>query len=239
MRNLKKRLMIQVPARINNIDLNGDGTTDYLKITEYQDGDAHTAIINAVVGENNLQTICTVEMEKISETEATLQLVGETEFYGEEIILEPETGTVEIGGSKEPYEKPDGNNGSGGPSFDLDNLYIPPPPAVVIVWGVYRPGYVLWVSSVVWGVYPAWYRPWPRYRRSVWRRHHYRRHAHYNRYRRTTTRRSTAARSLHYNNRRSHTPSTKPRTTSPNNRNSPSGGRKVGKREGFPIFHTI
>jgi len=201
-------------SHINNVDINGDGEVDYLKITEHQDGNAHTALISAIVGENELQTIVSIEMERISSTEASLQLVGEESFYGEEIILEPEGGKVDISeeGAQEKQELPyeDNLRGPAAPIY----YYAPPAVHVTIVYGVYRPAYVLWVSPVAWGVYPAWYRPWPRYRRSYWRRRHYHHHRHH--YHRTTARRSHAARNMHKSHRH-----TSPKTRSNNNVSNP------------------
>jgi hypothetical protein len=203
-------------THINNVDLNEDGEVDYLKVTEISEGEVRSALITAILSDKEEQTIAVIEMERVNENEASLQLIGEESFYGEEIILEPEEGLVDISASG--GETPSDGNKSGGPNYILEALTKPPVGLhVTIVWVAYQPGYVLWVSPVVWGIWPAWYHPWPRFRRSAWRRHHHRVH-HRRHYRRTTTRRSHAARGIHHNNKR-----TSPR--SPGYNSNPRGGQ--------------
>jgi len=177
---------------INNLDLDNNGEVDYVLIQEEADGDTHIAFLRVAVAENEFQDIATIEMEKQSSTAATFQIVGDVDLYGEDYILEPEGGTVDIS------ESADNSGGKKGPSY-----YIPPPPAVriTICVGVFRPGYAVWVSPWGFGLHPVWFRPW----RPIARATFMSRSARWHRksFRRTSHRRSMNARNMHKKGRKS------------------------------------
>jgi hypothetical protein len=133
---------------VNNLDLNDDGEIDYLKVLDEGDGDAHVLIIQAMVSDNDVQDIAVVEIEKTSSNEAILQIIGDEDIYGEEIIVEP-------------FELDDQGKG---PAYELNSARL-----IVNVWlwpsvrFIYRPGYVHWVSPWRWQHYPRWWTPWRPY----------------------------------------------------------------------------
>ena len=150
---------------VNNLDLNDDGDIDYLKVLDEGDGQAHLLIIQALVSDNDAQDIAVIEIEKSSSDEAILQIIGDEDIYGEEIIVEP-------------FELDDQGKG---PAYELNSARL-----VVNVWlwpsvrHLYRPGYVHWVSPWRWHHYPRWWRPWrPQpFARYVSLRPHYHLHFH-------------------------------------------------------------
>lgn len=148
---------------INNLDLNGDGDIDYVRVIDKSEKDAHAFVLQVAVSENENQDIAVIELEKNGSESAVLQIVGDEEIYGEQVIVEASDGTD---GDEE--ESPAKN----GPSFNYDEGNYP---IVVNVWMwpcvrfVYRPAYVPWVSPWRWRMYPAWWRPW---RPVTWRVFH-------------------------------------------------------------------
>ena len=49
---------------VNNLDLNEDGTVDYIRVVEQVDGDVHILILQVPLGENEYQDVATINIEK-------------------------------------------------------------------------------------------------------------------------------------------------------------------------------
>ncbi|HMU09678.1 MAG TPA: hypothetical protein PKC54_06705 [Ferruginibacter sp.] len=138
---------------VNNLDLNNDGQTDYVRVIDKSDKEAHAFVLQVAVSETENQDIAVIELEKTGAESAILQIVGDEEIYGEQVIVEASDGS-----NDDEEENPAKN----GPSFS----YYSNPPMVVNVWlwpsvrFVYRPAYVPWVSPWRWKLHPTWWRPW-------------------------------------------------------------------------------
>ncbi|MBM3415613.1 MAG: hypothetical protein FJY20_04025 [Bacteroidetes bacterium] len=74
---------------VNNLDLNGDGETDYVSVIEKSEKDAHVFILRALVSEKESQDVAVIELEKTGAESAVIQIVGDEEIYGEQTIAEP------------------------------------------------------------------------------------------------------------------------------------------------------
>lgn len=132
---------------VNNLDLNEDGETDYLRVIDNMEGDVHAIVLQVPLDESEAQDIAVIEIEKTGPESAILQIVGDETVFGENRIVEP----FEVAGK----------GGTGGPSAEMELVKV-----VVNVWGwsavrfVYRPGYVAYVSPWRWRHYPRWWKPW-------------------------------------------------------------------------------
>src|ERR1044071_10446998 len=93
---------------VNNLDLNGDGDIDYVKVIDKSEKDVHAFVLQVPVSENENQDIAVIELEKTGDTTAVLQIVGDEDIYGEEVIVEPDGG-----GGDDIDDKKDN-----GPAFD-------------------------------------------------------------------------------------------------------------------------
>ena len=156
---------------VNNLDLNDDGETDYVRVIDKMDKDLHVFVLQVPVSETENQDIAVIEIEKTGDTTAVLQIIGDEDIYGEEIILEPDGG-----GDHEAYIDYNYNNTYSGPnaeSYAAAHTRI-----VVNVWlwpsvrFVYAPIYRPWVSPWRWRHYPAWWRPWRPLRWHAWHPRH-------------------------------------------------------------------
>lgn len=132
---------------VNNLDLNEDEETDYVRVEDIMENDVHVIVLQAVLREDDVADIATIELERTGDESATLQIVGNEELYGEEYIVEP-------------YAE-EGQSSGNGPNAEYKLSRV-----VVNVWFwpsvryVYRPGYKVYVSPFRWRVYPGWYRPY-------------------------------------------------------------------------------
>ncbi len=146
---------------INNLDLNNDGNTDYLRVVDYGKGDYHTIVIQDPVSASETQDVAIISIEKKGNDIAHVQIVGDESLYGKNYIIEPqlENTTQNITPETQPASPP--------PTVINNNYYSTPPPAYVNVWGwpsvefIFGMNYVPWVSPWYWSYYPVWWHPWP------------------------------------------------------------------------------
>jgi hypothetical protein len=136
-----EKLLNEENSQVNNLDLNGDGETDYIKVIDQTKKGVHAFVLQVAVSETENQDIAVIELEKTGEEKAVAQIVGDEDMYGEQTIVEP---TEEV----------------------LTNAGTSRTQVVVNVWTwpgvryVYTPAYRVWVSPYRWRVYPTWWRPW-------------------------------------------------------------------------------
>lgn len=178
---------------VNNLDLNGDGEVDYVKVIDNKDGNAHTMVLQVEVAKKEIQDVAVIEIEKTKDGNAHIQIVGDEELYGKDYIIEPkEEKTVSAEKIKsdsetdDVYKSKNDNSGFNNNTNNSNTVYYNNDPTVYVnvypwpmVQYIYTPAYVVWVSPWYYGYYPGWWSPWrPIYwRNHYWHAHHY--HHHY------------------------------------------------------------
>lgn len=76
--------------QLSNLDLNGDGEVDYLRVIEIRKNKVHLIVIQAVLGEDIFQDVATILVEKDEVSKKTIvQVVGDSYIYGPNYIVEP------------------------------------------------------------------------------------------------------------------------------------------------------
>lgn len=75
--------------QISNLDLNGDGWIDYLRVVEASDNQTHVVIIQSVLGNDMFQDVATIDVEKDPAGETRVQVVGNVYMYGPDFIITP------------------------------------------------------------------------------------------------------------------------------------------------------
>lgn len=198
-------------SEVNNLDLNEDGETDYIRVIDRAEGKAHAVVLQAILNEKESQDVAVIEIEKDGDESAILQIVGDEDLYGSQVITEP---------FEEEVKK---TNGRGGPSVQG----AVPFRIVVNVWFwpsvrfIYGPTYVPYYSPWRWRYYPVWYRPFrPRPYHVFYGCHRpYRVHYHV-----VTTHRVVHAHNV-YHPHRSYSPAVHTRTQTVVERRGKDGGR--------------
>jgi hypothetical protein len=140
--------------KVNNLDLNGDGEIDYVKVIDKQENDVHAFVLQATISENESQDIAVIEVEKTGESDATVQIVGDEDIYGEQTVVEPK-------------EQVKTNAGTQTQNVNV-NVYAWPS-----VRYVYGPSYRVWVSPWGWRARPVWWHPWRPVRYHVFHPYHH------------------------------------------------------------------
>jgi hypothetical protein len=128
-------------SKVNNLDLNGDGYTDYIKVIDRNEGNVHAFILQDVVSETENQDVAVIELQKLDNGKAVLQIIGDEDIYGIETIIEPTQEVRTYAGTTTSH-------------------------AVVNVWAwpsvqyIYGPYYSVWISPWGWGYQPYWWHTW-------------------------------------------------------------------------------
>jgi len=154
-----ERLLNSANAEVNNLDLNGDGDIDYIRVIDRNKGAVHTFILQAVISPNESQDIAVIALEKLANGKAVLQITGDADIYGIETIIEP-TQEVRI---------------NAGTSTARSVVNVWSWPSVQYIYGPY---YDPWISPWHWTYRPIWWSPW----RPIAYIHYYPRWARYHPY---------------------------------------------------------
>lgn len=153
--------------QFNNLDLNGDGQVDYIKVTDHMEGNTHAIGLQTPVSDNESQDIAVITVEKTGDATALVQIVGDEDLYGKEKIVEPHeyvsteknTESDDLYANDQDAATNNNNNTSNNNNSRQRNVYVN-------VWGwpsvsyLYGPRYVAYAPAWRWGVYPSYYRPW-------------------------------------------------------------------------------
>jgi hypothetical protein len=67
---------------LNNLDLDSDGTVDYISVEEYGGGDSRGFMLIAKLASGQQQEVATIDIEKASDSEADLEIRGNERVYG-------------------------------------------------------------------------------------------------------------------------------------------------------------
>ena len=73
---------------ISNLDLNGDGYVDYLRVMETRNGHNYLYVIQAVLARNIYQDVATIVVENYGAS-PYVQIIGHPYIYGANYIIEP------------------------------------------------------------------------------------------------------------------------------------------------------
>ena len=187
-------------TKLNNLDLNGDGETDYIRVIDRTENNLHALVLQIPINEDESQDVAVTEIEKKEEGAAHLQIVGDEELYGKNYIVEPadenRTSTTAAPATSSPTQQSN--------TSPEKVTTTPPPPVIVNVWAwpsvryVYAPVYVPWASPWRWRYYPPYWRPW---RPVYWSAYHPYWHPYHPYYRRYHSYRMVHAHDMYYSHR--------------------------------------
>lgn len=136
-----EKLLNSPDSKVNNLDLNADGYIDYIRVVDRYEGNVHAFILQAVISENESQDVAVIELEKLSNGKAVLQIVGNEDIYGVETIIEPTREVRTYAGARS--------------TRTVVNVWAWP--SVQFVYGPYYRG---WISPWHWHYHPVWWSPW-------------------------------------------------------------------------------
>ena len=171
-----ERRLNEEDTYVNNLDLDRDGQIDFIRVEHIRQGNFHAIVLQVPLNRYDVQDIAVIEIEKTGRRRAMLQIVGDEDIYGEEVIVEP-------------YDRYGYSGGRGGPSVDYDfrrgyvNVYWWSP-----VRHIFGRHYRVYRSPYYWSYYPNYWRPWRPCGWNIFRPrvviyHHHYHHVHFHRLR--------------------------------------------------------
>ena len=72
-----------------NLDLNGDGQVDYLRVVETGEGNKRLIVLQAILAKDIYQDVASIYVEKDEKNEVSVQVIGDEYVYGENYVIEP------------------------------------------------------------------------------------------------------------------------------------------------------
>lgn len=72
-----------------NLDLNGDGQVDYIRVVETGEGNKRLIVLQAVLAKDIFQDVASIYVEKDEKNEVSVQVVGDEYVYGANYVIEP------------------------------------------------------------------------------------------------------------------------------------------------------
>ena len=72
-----------------NLDLNGDGQVDYLRVVETGEGNKRLVVLQAVLAKDIYQDVASIYVEKDENDQVSVQVVGDEYVYGTDYIIDP------------------------------------------------------------------------------------------------------------------------------------------------------
>lgn len=143
---------------VNNLDLNEDGNVDYVKVIDMMEKELHVLVLQVAVADKEDQDIAVIEIEKTGDETAVLQIIGDEDIYGEEVIIEPGSGDADA------FINWNNNSNDNGPNVSFDEFQDVPVVVNAWLWPsvrfMYAPAYRPWASPWRWRHYPAYWHPW-------------------------------------------------------------------------------
>jgi hypothetical protein len=219
-------------SKINNLDLNNDSKTDYIKVIDHAQGESHSIVLQVPINEKENQDVAVIEIEKDKNGKVVVQIIGNEDLYGKDYIVEPLENDLstkkELSNNSNTYpnKKSDTTISKDGKTVIINNTtnnyyngtqkVNEYPNAVArdrvyiavdywpIVHYMYAPSYIVYVSPWYWYSYPLWWHPWTPWFWHDYYWHHYNYHHdhYYGHYHHTNSYRNQNANS-YYGARRS------------------------------------
>lgn len=146
-----EKLLNTQDNKVNNLDLNGDGQIDYVRVTSKKQDDVQIFVLQALVSSSESQDIAVISLQKTGEENAVIQIEGDDDIYGESTIAEP----LPEAESAFNYSPATHGPSVSSPEGIIVNVWFWP-----CVRYVYAPAYTVWVSPFTWVAHPVWWRPW-------------------------------------------------------------------------------
>lgn len=146
-------------TKLNNLDLDRDGKTDYIKVIDHINGTSHAIVLQDVINETESQDVAVIEVDRDKDNQVRIQIIGDEQLYGKNYIIEPVNGTPNPGytGNTNNNTTVVNNNYS---ANNNNHDYIYAAGNWHIIRFIYDPVYVVYVSPWRWGYYPSYWHPW-------------------------------------------------------------------------------
>jgi len=156
---------------INNLDLDGDGRIDYLRVVDHADGDDHSIVLQDALSPRDIQDVAVFTVERDRQGRVSIQLTGDESLYGRDYIVEPNYADLEYNETPNPGYT--GYNTVNGETVVINRTTTVEVATWPLIRFMFLPTYVVWHSPWYYNYYPSYWHPWRPYYYHYYYGYHY------------------------------------------------------------------
>ncbi|OYU95997.1 MAG: hypothetical protein CFE21_06185 [Bacteroidetes bacterium B1(2017)] len=114
--------------QLNNLDLNNDNKTDYIRVLDKVTGNSHAIVLQIPINETESQDVAVIMVDKDAAGNVSVQAIGDEDLYGKDYIVEPKdaSATSKPTSTPNPGYKPsktDTSVSADGKTIIINNTY--------------------------------------------------------------------------------------------------------------------
>ncbi|HPH84093.1 MAG TPA: hypothetical protein PLC48_01490 [Ferruginibacter sp.] len=190
-------------SNVNNLDLDGDGKIDYIRVVDNPDGDLHNISLKIAINKTEEQNVAVFVVQKQADKKVQIQLVGDEDLYGKDYIIEPNMGDDVAAAGQTPNPGYSATSTlANGETVTVQTTTTYQIAEWPVIEYIYVPSYTGWSSPWYWGYYPTYWRPWrPFYWHNYYGYHFHWDYYYYSRYRHCNSYRFPGWRDRYYGGR--------------------------------------
>jgi hypothetical protein len=224
-------------SRINNLDLNGDGMVDYIRVIDNIDRNVHNIVLQVAINERERQDVAVFTVWREADGQVQIQLTGDEALYGRNYIIEPIFD--EVGRGQTPNPGYTGNTRTIHGQYVIMNRTTT---VEIAAWPLIRflflPTYIIWHSPWYYSYYPSYWRPWRPFFWDYYYGYHYNYYSYYyGHYRHWDDHRYPYWHDSYYSSRRSYSPDVHGRIQGGYYKNTYSHPEQ--RREGTAMYYKV
>ncbi|MBN1143225.1 MAG: hypothetical protein JXA72_02335 [Bacteroidales bacterium] len=188
-------------SRINNLDLDGNGYVDYIRVIDNVDKNVHYIVLQVAINARENQDVAVFTVVQRANNEVEIQLIGDEDLYGKNYIIEPIYAETPNPGYKGNARVVDGQR------VVVNHVTTVEVAAWPLIRFMFLPTYVVWHSPWYYSYYPNYWRPWSPWYWHQYYGYHYHYHSYYyGRYHHWNEYRHPHYHSYYYGSRRTYSP---------------------------------
>ncbi len=188
-------------TRINNLDLDGNGYVDYIRVIDNVDKNVHYIVLQVAISARENQDVAVFTVVQRANNEVEIQLIGDEDLYGKNYIIEPIYAETPNPGYKGNARVVDGQR------VVVNHVTTVEVAAWPVIRFIFLPTYVVWHSPWYYSYYPSYWHPWGSwYWHKYYGYHYHYHHYYYGHYHHWHEYRNPHYQSYYYGSRRTYSP---------------------------------
>ncbi len=188
-------------TRINNLDLDGNGYVDYIRVIDNVDKNVHYIVLQVAINARENQDVAVFTVVQRANNEVEIQLIGDEDLYGKNYIIEPIYAETPNPGYKGNARVVDGQR------VVVNQVTTVEVAAWPVIRFIFLPTYLVWHSPWYYSYYPSYWHPWSSwYWHQYYGYHYHYTHYYYGHYHHWNEYRHPNYHSYYYGSRRTYSP---------------------------------
>ncbi|MFO7369696.1 MAG: hypothetical protein R6X09_05440 [Bacteroidales bacterium] len=217
-------------SRINNLDLDGNGYVDYIRVIDNVDKNVHYIVLQVAINARENQDVAVFTVVQRANNQVEIQLIGDEDLYGKNYIIEPIYAETPNPGYKGNARVVNGQR------VVVNHVTTVEVAAWPVIRFIFLPTYVVWHSPWYYSYYPSYWSPWgPWYWHKYYGYHSHYHSYYYGRYHHWNEYRHPHYHSYYYGSRRTYSPAV--RSSIHDGRYKSTYSRPESRQEGSTAYY--